>query len=95
MKDARISDYFDTTYMTVLRMEQISHNFEDQKFANFFNIEQVNFGMTLVIWGNYYTGAGDLWKKYLNKLLKLLLFINGVLEPSLILHEKWKGSKTR
>ena len=35
MKNARISDYFDTKYMTVRRTEQILHNFEDQKFANF------------------------------------------------------------
>ncbi len=49
MKDARISGYFDTKYMTVLRIEQILHNFEDQNFANFFNLEQVNFCVTLVI----------------------------------------------
>ena len=49
MKDARISGYFDTKYMTVLGIEQILHNFEDQKFANFFNLKQVNFRMTLVI----------------------------------------------
>ena len=36
MKDAQISDYFDTQYMTVLRIEQILHNFEDRKFAYFF-----------------------------------------------------------
>ena len=48
MKDARISGYFDTKYMTLLRIEQILHNFEDQKFANFFNLEQVNFRVTLV-----------------------------------------------
>ncbi len=36
MKDCRISGYFDTKNMTVLRKEQILHNFEDQKFANFF-----------------------------------------------------------
>ena len=35
--------------MTVLRREQILHNFEDRKFANFFNLEQGNFRMTLVI----------------------------------------------
>ena len=50
MKAAWISGYFDTKYMTVLRIEQILHNFEDHKFANFFNIEQVNFCVTLVIW---------------------------------------------
>ena len=49
MKDARISGYFDTKYMTVLRIEQILHNFEDQKLANFLNLEQVNFRVTLVI----------------------------------------------
>ncbi len=50
MKDGRISGYFDTKYMTVLRMaEQILHNFDDQKFANFFKLEQFNFPVTLVI----------------------------------------------
>ena len=48
IKDTRISGYFDTKYMTVLRIEQILHNFEDQKIANFFNLEQVNFRLTLV-----------------------------------------------
>ncbi len=48
MKDPGISGYFDTKYMTVLRIEQTLHNFEDQKFANFFNLEQVNFRVTLV-----------------------------------------------
>ena len=48
MKDPRISGYFDTKYMTLLRIEQILHNFEDQKFANFLNLEQVNFCVTLV-----------------------------------------------
>ncbi len=51
MKDAWISGYFDTKYMTVLRIEQIFHNFEDQHFANFSNLEQVNFCMTLITWG--------------------------------------------
>ncbi len=41
---------FDTKCMTLLRIEQILHNFEDQKFAHVFNLEQVNFRMTLVIW---------------------------------------------
>ncbi len=36
LKDARIFGYFDTKYMTVVQIEQISHNFEDQKTANFF-----------------------------------------------------------
>ena len=49
MKNARISGYFDTKYMTVLRIENKLHNFEDQKFANFFNLEQVNFCVTLVM----------------------------------------------
>ena len=49
MKDTRISEYFDTKYMTLLWMEQILHIFEDKKFAYFFNFEQVNFRMTLVI----------------------------------------------
>ena len=48
MEDARISGCFDTKYITVLRIEQILHNFEDQKCANFFNLEQVNFRVTLV-----------------------------------------------
>ena len=48
MKHGRISCYFDTKYMTILRIEQILHNCEDQKIANFFNLEQVNFHMTLV-----------------------------------------------
>ncbi len=48
LKDARIPGYIDTKYMTVPRIEQILHNFEDQKFANFFNLEQVNFRVTLV-----------------------------------------------
>ena len=49
IKDTRISGYFDTTYMTVLQIDQNLHYFEDQRFANFFNLEQVNFRMTLVI----------------------------------------------
>ena len=49
MKDARISGYFDTNHMTVLRIEQILHNLEDQKIANFFNLDQANFRVTLVI----------------------------------------------
>ena len=49
LNNGRISDYFDTKYMTVFRIEQILHNFEDQKFANFLNLEQVNFRVTLVI----------------------------------------------
>ncbi len=48
MKDARISGYFDTKYVTVLRIEQILHSFGDQKFTNFFNLEQVDFRVTLV-----------------------------------------------
>ncbi len=50
MKDGRITGYFDTKYMTVLRIEQILHNFEDQKFANFLNLKHVNFRVTLVTW---------------------------------------------
>ena len=50
MKDAWIPGYFDTRYRTVLQIEQILHNFEDQKIANFFKIEQVNFRVTLVIY---------------------------------------------
>ena len=41
--------YFDTKYMSILQIEQILHNFEDQKFANFLNLEQVNFRMTLIM----------------------------------------------
>ncbi len=52
MKDGRKFGYFDTKYMTVLRIEQILHNFEDQKFVNFFNLEQVDFRVTLVIYFN-------------------------------------------
>ncbi len=48
MKDARISGYFDTKYMTLLRIKQILHSLEGQKFANSFNLEQVNFRVTLV-----------------------------------------------
>ncbi len=48
MEDGRISGYFDTKCMAILWIEQILHNFEDQKFATFFNLEQVNFRMTLV-----------------------------------------------
>ena len=44
MKDARISCYFDTKCLTVLRIDQILDNFEDQIFANFFNLEQVKDG---------------------------------------------------
>ncbi len=53
MKAARISGYFDTKYMTVLLIEQILHNFEDQKFANFFNLQQVDFRMkhsSYILW---------------------------------------------
>ena len=49
MKEAGSSGYFDTKYMTVLWTEQIVHNFEYQKFANLFNLKQVNFHMTLII----------------------------------------------
>ena len=48
MKDARIPGHFDTKYMTILRIEKILHNFEDQKFGHFFNLEQVNFRVTLI-----------------------------------------------
>ena len=48
-KDDRISGHFDTKYMTVLQVEQILHNFEDQKMANFSDLEQVNFLVTLVV----------------------------------------------
>ena len=63
MKDAQISGYFDTKYMTVLRIEQIFHNFEDQEVANFFNLEQVNFRVTLVMspFTAYYHTAQQYW----------------------------------
>ena len=47
-KEGRISGYFDTKYMAVLQIEPILHNFEDQKIANIFNPELVNFCVTLV-----------------------------------------------
>ncbi len=47
MKDGQNSGYFDNKYMTILQIEQILHNFEHQKIANFFNHEQVNFRVTL------------------------------------------------
>ncbi len=48
-KYGRISGCFDAKYMTVVQIEQILHNFEDQKIVDFFNNEQVNFRVTLVI----------------------------------------------
>ncbi len=50
LKDARITGYFDTKYMTVLPIEQILHNFEYQKFTDFLNLEQVDFCVTHVIY---------------------------------------------
>ncbi len=35
MNDGRISGYFHTKYNTVLQIEPILHNFEDQKIAIF------------------------------------------------------------
>ena len=55
MKDGRSTDYFDTNYMTILRIEQILHNFEDQKIAYSFNLEQVNFCVTLVTFDLIYS----------------------------------------
>ncbi len=49
-KGGRISDYFDTKYISVLWIEQILHNSKDQKIANFSNLKQVNFRVTLVIY---------------------------------------------
>ncbi len=49
LKDGQISGHFGTKYMAVLQIEQILHNFEEPKIANFFNLEQVNFRVTLVI----------------------------------------------
>ncbi len=37
----------------LLRIEQILHNFEDQKFAKVFNLRQVNIPVTLIIYDNY------------------------------------------
>ncbi len=42
-------------FLLHLWIEQILHNFEDQKMANFFNVEQVNFRVTLVIWLDTYS----------------------------------------
>ncbi len=53
LKDARISGHFDTKDMTVRQTEQILYNSEDQKFATFFTLEQVNFRVTLVIYSEY------------------------------------------
>ncbi len=46
--------------MTMLRIEQISHNLKDQKCNFFFYLEQVNFLVALIIycrvparWGTY------------------------------------------
>ena len=50
LKSGQISGYFGTKYTTVLQVEQILHNFEDQKVADFLNPEQVNFRVTLVIY---------------------------------------------
>ncbi len=44
-----MKDGFDTKYITIRWIEQILHHFEDQKIANFFNLEQVNFRVTLII----------------------------------------------
>ncbi len=40
MKDGLISGYFDIKYMTILRIEQILPNFEDQKIANFLTLNR-------------------------------------------------------
>ena len=48
LKEGRITCYFDTKYMTLLQIEQFLHKFEDQKIANFLNLERVNFRVTLV-----------------------------------------------
>ena len=52
MEDGRIPGYFDTKYVTVLRIERILHNFDDWKIGNFLALEQVNFRVTLVICGS-------------------------------------------
>ncbi len=61
MKDARISGYFDTKYMTVLRIEQILHQFGDQKFAYFSNLELVDFRVTFVIYLNPMAKKSDMF----------------------------------
>ena len=51
LNSPRISDRFDTKFTTVVQHVQIEQNlqkFEDQKFANFLNLEQVNFRVALV-----------------------------------------------
>ena len=50
LEDGWVSGYFDTKYITILQIDQILHNFEDQKIADFFNLEQVNFRVTLVMY---------------------------------------------
>ena len=49
LKDGRIPSYFGTKYVTLLQIGQILHNSEGKKTANFLNLEQVNFRVTLVI----------------------------------------------
>ena len=66
MKDAWISCYLYTKYLNVLWIEQILHNFEDQKFDNYFNPEQVDFHVTLTIYVYYE------WRLYVsNTIMKL------------------------
>ncbi len=50
LKNGRISGYFGAKYITVLQIERILYNFEDQKIFDLFNPEQVNFRMMLVIY---------------------------------------------
>ncbi len=40
LKDGQISGYFDTKYMTVLQIDQILRNFEDQKIANLLTLNR-------------------------------------------------------
>ncbi len=40
MKAARMYGYLDTKYMIVLQIEQILHNFEDHKYANFLTLNR-------------------------------------------------------
>ena len=51
MKAARISGYSDTKHMTVLQIEQILHNFEDQKFALFFTFNMSIFAWQMCMYG--------------------------------------------
>ena len=63
--------------MTVLGIEQILHNFEDQKFANFYNLELVHFRVTLVI-----LASNFLWRKRLKRNVTVIL--DQCLKPEMV-----------